>query len=393
MKEDAKKVFKEHIVDKRDEDGNLNSVLRSAKSHDLPAGRQYSNSTAGLDGTTRATVDEYCGRRDLDLVMSHSRGFLHVAKLAGIDVPVLERFVHDTLGVFEEAKAVHDPTGEAGLTVKNVKNLPNIMVNGGDYGTWIRNTKDGEECTRLCFGHLISFKKKRGIPILTGMCPLVAQLQDELREIRTEIIDANRDSWSSFLKAKNPRKLGVSDRDYKRQIENKIVNIFNEYHEGKRMDEMQEFLVGAGLCSLEGLVNEWDGFKFTPLRDFTEEDLARLNEVLGRNGSQVALKTFGKARQDVIARAREFKAEADAQPKHQAGGGGASLSGESVCDDSDEAEVEEDAEVEEGTEVKTPAKGGKRKAGELVEPPPPKKAVKPKAEKARPPPYQPRAEE
>ena len=328
-----------------------------------------------------------------------------MAKLAGIDVRVLERFVHDTLGVFEEVKAVHDPTGEAGLTVKNVKNLPNIMVNGGDYGTWIRNTKDGEECTRLGFG-LISFKKKRGIPILTGMCPLVAQLQDELREIRMEIIDANRDSWSSFLKAKNPRKLGVSDRDYKRQIENKIVNIFNEYHEGKRMDEMQEFLVGAGLCSLEGLVNEWDGFKFTPLRDFTEEDLARLNEVLGRNGCLVALKTFGKARQDVIARAREFKAEADAQPKHQAGGGGASLSGESVCDDSDEAEVEEDAEAGGGTEVeegctlpapievmKTPAKGGKRKAGELVEPPPPKKAVKPKAEKARPPPYQPRAEE
>ena len=61
MKEDAKKVFKEHIVDKRDEDGNLNSVLRSAKSHDLPAGRQYSNSTAGLDGTH----NESHGRRIL----------------------------------------------------------------------------------------------------------------------------------------------------------------------------------------------------------------------------------------------------------------------------------------------------------------------------------------
>ena len=361
----AIKTFVEQIRDKRDGRGILTSVLRPSRSHGLRNCRQYSGSTAALDGVTRATIDEYRGFVDVDLVMSHSRGVLHLAKLAGMDVSIYERFVQDTESVFEEIKAVHDPTGEARLTVKHVKNIPNILLNGGSYDTWIRNTTDGEEVRRWSFTKMITCKK-RGIPIQDGKCSIALELQSEMTAIRQEIINANWDAWSSFLKEKNPQKGSEHDRNYRRRIENKIVNIFNEFHEAEKMDEMRDVLESEGFCRREQLVNEWDGEKFPPLQPFGEDGLQRVNKRLQPLGGLVALKTFGKARQDIIARAREFKTTAEASMKR----GGGRSSDEAMTDEifgvMDEGEsqphvVTQSPSAGGGGAGATPAKRDKRK--------------------------------
>jgi hypothetical protein len=282
---DHKKVFKDNIDVKRNGDDLMSALRPSTNYNEIPHLRHYSYSTAGLDGVTRATVDKFRGFIDLDFECSHPSSFLYAANVSGIPAPTLHIVVNDPQHFFDIVRVDYD--NPAGLTKKNTKNMANIMINGGNRGVWEYYQRKGEKVTRYCFGNWLSFEKKAPCPDLREgvICPIISALEAEIEAIRARVIQTNAEVWRPYLKEKFPRqpsnKKHATEEKYEKVIENKMVNIFNEYKEAcdeGGMDMLAHLILSRGLIASPGnLVNEWDGFKFRPSRTFTAEDLEEIS--------------------------------------------------------------------------------------------------------------------
>jgi len=136
--DEMKIEFKKYVVDNIQNDG----VLKVQHYQANKLGRFYAvdnKSIIPISKHIKHTIFKFLNYLDLDQTKGHATIANSIGDLNGKDFKYIKKYIHNFDDISDELIKFYSLPEKQLLNKANIKDLFNIMINGGGFNTWIKN--------------------------------------------------------------------------------------------------------------------------------------------------------------------------------------------------------------------------------------------------------------